>query len=156
MDSTQLQARTVGYTPPEIKQSKWLDYMSFQESKLYIGLYSHPPLPYRLPIFPPTLCSPQRWRENYQVGLSTWIPNCNKSQSLIFPSFRTLVSDFKASPISQVDTCQLASWVSQNKTPLEISHPTYLHDFHIAPLVFQYFNKIRHVHDDVDGLPRRH
>ena len=150
MDSTQLQAGSVGYTPPEKKQLKWLDYMSFQESKLYIGLYSRPPLPCRLPIFPPTRHGPQRWRENYPVGLSTWIPNCNQSQSLILLPFRTLVSDFKASPISQDDTCQLVSCVSQNKTPLEINHPTYLHNLHRAPLVFQYFIKIRLLHDDAD------
>lgn len=127
MDSTQLQAGSVGYTPPERKQLKWLDYASFQESKLYIGRYSHPPLPYRLPIFLPTLHGPQKWRTNYHVGLSTQIPNCNKSKSLIFPPFRTLVSDFQVSPISQVDTCQLPSRVSQNKTPFRINHPTSLH-----------------------------
>lgn len=125
------------YAPRE--KAKWLDYISFQESKLYIGLYSHPPLPYRLPIFPPTRHSPKKWRENYQVGLSTWIPICNKPKSLIFLPFRKLVSDFKASPISQVDTCQLALCISQSKTPLEINHPTYLHFFRISPFCFSVF-----------------
>lgn len=84
-----------------------------------------PPLPYRLPIFPPTLHSPQKWGENYRVNLSAWIPNCNKSGSLVFLPLRTLASDFKSSPISQVDTCQLAPCISQNKTPLRyITPPT--------------------------------
>lgn len=84
------------------------------------------------------------------MGLSTWIPNCNQAKSLIFLPFRTLVSVCKASPISQGDTCQLASCISQNKTPLEINHPTFPHVFPKYPFVFQYFVKISLLHDGAD------
>lgn len=123
MDSTQLRAGSAGYTPPEKKQLKWLDYVSFQESKLYIGLYSHPHTPTGYPFFLPHATAHRK--ENCGVSLSSWIPNCNKSKRLIFLPFRTLVSEFKLSPISQVDICQLTSCISQNKTALEINHPTY-------------------------------
>lgn len=76
-----------------------------------------PPLPDRVPIFPPTRHSPQKRGENYQASLSTWIPHCNKSKSLLFLPLRTWVSHFKSSPISHVDTCQSAPCISQSRTP---------------------------------------
>lgn len=148
MDSTQLRAGSAGYTPPEKKQLKWLHYVSFQESKLYIGLYSHPHTPTGYPFFLPH--STAHRKENCGVSLSTWKPNCNKSKSLIFLPFRTLVSDFKSSPISQVDICQLTWCISQSKTPLEINHPTYQHVLSIPPFVLQESVQVRLLQDSTD------
>lgn len=53
------------------------------------------------------------------MGFSPW----SQAKSLIFLPSRTLVSNFKVIPISQVDTCQLAPSISWNKTPLEMARP---------------------------------